>query len=342
MRSRRTPHAAPAARLALTLVAAVLAATALAGCGSTPGSTAGGSSSTGAPAATSPAATTPSPSSSASASGSSTTASSKSTSTAKEPDATRQGGTAPKTVAPLLAPIAKLPKPQPAKQLRGPSTVGVPVLMYHEIANPPAGAAHPDLYVAPAEFAEQMTYLIKHGYHAVTLQQVWDFWHGDATLPSKPVVISFDDGDTPDFTIAAPLLNEIHWPGTLNLIVGKKQLRLKPEIVRALIAAGWEIDSHTVGHTDLPGLPASQLRFELTQSRARLHKLYGVPVNFFCYPSGRFDDAAVAAVEAAGYLGATTTRYGLARPSSPYLMRRVRVSGGTSGAGLGALIQDAP
>ena len=225
--------------------------------------------------------------------------------------------------------------------MTGPSTQGVPILMYHEIGMAPAGAAHPDLYVTPQEFVAHMTYLSTHGYHAVTLQQVWDFWHGTAKLPSKPVVLSFDDGDTPDFTIVAPLLNELHWPGTLNLIVGRKNLRFRPGIVRALIAAGWEIDSHTMTHTDVPGLPAKQLAFEISQSRVRLRQLYGVPVNFFCYPSGRFDDNALAAVQAAGYLGATTTHPGLARPGSPFLMRRIRISGGYSAASFGSLLADA-
>ena len=241
----------------------------------------------------------------------------------------------------MLPPIATLPAPKPAKLLTGPSDAGVPVLMYHVIGVAPAGAAHPDLYVTPKEFVAQMTYLSTHGYHAVTLQQVWDYWHGASTLPSNPVVISFDDGDTPDFTIVAPLLNELHWPGTLNLIVGKKHLRFPVSIVRALIAAGWEIDSHTMTHTDVPGLSAAKLRYEIAQSRVRLRQLYGVPVNFFCYPSGRFDDNAVAAVKAAGYLGATTTLGGLARPGDPWRMRRVRISGGHSAASFAALLRGA-
>jgi len=35
--------------------------------------------------------------------------------------------------------------------------------------------------------------------------------------------------------------------------------------------------------------------------------MFHVPVNFFCYPAGRYDDAVIAAVQGAGYLGATTT-----------------------------------
>jgi hypothetical protein len=55
--------------------------------------------------------------------------------------------------------------------------------------------------------------------------------------------------------------------------------------------------------------------------------MFHVPVNFFCYPAGRYDTAVLAAVHQAGYLGATTTNYGLARPGDLYTLARVRVNG---------------
>jgi peptidoglycan/xylan/chitin deacetylase (PgdA/CDA1 family) len=246
------------------------------------------------------------------------------------------------TVAPLRHPIATLPQPLPARTLTHPQNLPVPVLMYHVIGKAPRGASDPDLYVTPKEFVAQMTYLSKHGYHAVTLKQVYDYWHGKATLPSKPIVLSFDDGDMPDFLIVAPLLKELHWPGVLNLISGSKShLRLKKKIVRALIAEGWEIDSHTVSHVEVPQLSGSQLRFQIGQSRKRLQEWYGVPVDFFCYPYGRFNAKSIAAVKAAGYLGATTTRGGLARPGEIWQMRRVRVSGGLSQKSFARLLKTA-
>ena len=56
-----------------------------------------------------------------------------------------------------------------------------------------------------------------------------------------------------------------------------------------------------------------------------------MPVNWFCYPSGHYDAAVIAAVKAAGYLGSTTVVPGWARPGSdPYRLPRLRVLGGTS------------
>ena len=70
----------------------------------------------------------------------------------------------------------------------------VPILMYHVIAAAPAGVAYPELFVRPNDFAGQMDWLAAHGYHAVTLRQVYDYWLKGTPLPRHAIVISFDDG----------------------------------------------------------------------------------------------------------------------------------------------------
>ena len=80
--------------------------------------------------------------------------------------------------------------------------------------------------------------------------------------------------------------------------------------MRRLIAAGWEVASHSATHPDLRKIDDAALRQEVAGSRATLQKLLHVPVEFFCYPAGRLDDRVVAAVRAAGYSGATTTALG--------------------------------
>jgi hypothetical protein len=64
-----------------------------------------------------------------------------------------------------------------------------------------------------------------------------------------------------------------------------------------------------------------------------LRHLFHVPVDFFCYPSGRYDARVIAAVRRAGYLGATTTNYGLARPGNLYTLDRIRINGSDGIAG---------
>lgn len=219
-------------------------------------------------------------------------------------------------------------------------TTPTPILMYHVIARPPEDALYPDLYVAPRRFAAHMAYLARYGYRVVTLQQVWDHWHGGLRLPRKPVVVTFDDGSRGWYTHAHPILRKHGWVGTMNLAVNHlNRWDLPVRWARRLVGAGWEVDSHTLSHPDLTVLGDRDLRLETAGSRTRLRKLFGVPVNFFCYPTGRYDERVVAAVRKAGYLGAMTVVEGLAVPTRPFALARVRVSGSDDVAAFAAKLK---
>jgi peptidoglycan/xylan/chitin deacetylase (PgdA/CDA1 family) len=200
--------------------------------------------------------------------------------------------------------------------------------MYHVIAEPPDDARLPELFVGERDFAGQMVWLERHGFHPVTLRTVWDSWHGGPALAPRPIVISFDDGYRSAVTTALPVLAFREWPGVLNLTVDHlRPAGLRRRDVQRLIDAGWEIDAHTITHADLTALDGELLDREVAGSRAAIRRIFGVPADFFCYPSGQYDDAVIAAVRRAGFLGATTTEYGLARASEPFTLSRVRVSG---------------
>ncbi len=217
----------------------------------------------------------------------------------------------------------------------------VPILMYHVIAPPVAGAPYPDLYVLRKDFAGQVRWLARHGYHAVTLRRVYDAWRGRGTLPDRPIVLSFDDGYRSQFTNAFPILRARHWPGVVNLEVNDEHRSWGLSLARArvLVRGGWEIDAHTISHPDLTALGAAALEREVNGSRQILRRQLRVPVDFFCYPAGRYDGAVIEAVRSAGFLGATTTRYGLARPSELFTLKRVRINGSDGLAGFASKLR---
>lgn len=219
----------------------------------------------------------------------------------------------------------------------GPRNAPVPILMYHVIADPPAGTPYPELWVSPVAFAHQVAALAHAGYHATTLQTVWRAWHGHGAMPRHPIVVSFDDGYESQSTRARRTLDGLGWPGVLNLAVKNVGIAggLSRVEVRAMMRDGWEIDAHTISHVDLTTLDAQRLTHEVAGSRAWLHKAFGVPVDFFCYPAGRYDPAVEAAVRAAGYHGATTENPGIAaHQQDPYALPRVRVTPSMTPAGL--------
>lgn len=232
-----------------------------------------------------------------------------------------------------------------ASRLPRPSrSVSAPILMYHVINPPPAGAPFPGLYVPKPELVEQLQALAKAGYDAVTLEQLWSHWHDGTPLPKgKPIVLSFDNGYQSQFTNALPVLNRLGWHGVENIqLTGlpPSQGGLSDEQVKGLVAAGWELDTQGISHAELPALDAEELRYQVATARREVAKRYDVPVNWFCYPSGHYNATVIAAVQAAGYRGATTVVPGwAARAGDPYRLPRLRVLGGTNGSELVALIE---
>ena len=200
----------------------------------------------------------------------------------------------------------------------------VPILTYHRVGSSP-------------RFARQVAALARHGYSAVTLGRVWQAWRGEAGLPRRPVVLTFDDGYLSHYRTAAQTLRARGWPGVLNLQVDRLGVAggLTRKQVRRMLADGWQLDSHTLSHPDLTAVGPERLRRELIGSRAAIQREFGVTTNFLSFPYGRFDAAVKAAVSAAGYLAATTTRRGVARPGGdPFELPRISVSPRTSPATL--------
>jgi peptidoglycan/xylan/chitin deacetylase (PgdA/CDA1 family) len=228
---------------------------------------------------------------------------------------------------------ARAASPRPAEPVADPGRA-IPILMYHVVGVPPPHAPLAGLYVAPDLFARQMAALRAAGYQAVTLRQAYDVWKGLAPSPRRPIVLSFDDGYVGQFTYARPVLASYGWPGVLNLQVGRLNVPggLSADQVRQMIAAGWEVDDHTVTHPDLTRVPPARLREEVVGAARRIRQTFGVPVEFFCYPAGRYDPAVVKVVREAGFLGATTTWPGDAAPAADgwWTLDRVRVAAGES------------
>jgi peptidoglycan/xylan/chitin deacetylase (PgdA/CDA1 family) len=217
-----------------------------------------------------------------------------------------------------------------------PGTASVPILVYHVINARPAGSsADPALYVPADEFSSQMEALKANGWHSVTLDQIEAYWTRGASLgPGKPIVITFDNGYASQYTNALPVLKRLGWPGVENLELAglpPSEGGLTDAQIRGLIAAGWELDTQGMSHADLTGLDAARLTNEVATARQTLHGRYGVPANWFSYPSGDYDATVIDAVRAAGYLGATTVNPGWASPQQDrFRLPRLVVTGGTA------------
>ncbi|UCH84787.1 MAG: polysaccharide deacetylase family protein [Candidatus Latescibacterota bacterium] len=115
---------------------------------------------------------------------------------------------------------------------------GVPVLCYHYLREDTTplqfakilGALilnmplidNMDLWTQTASaFDKQMAFLKSEGYQTVGLGDLDRWRRGLATLPPKPVVITFDDGDRSVFDIAYPILERYGFTATLFVVTSK-------------------------------------------------------------------------------------------------------------------------
>ena len=219
-----------------------------------------------------------------------------------------------------------------------PNLAGVPVLMYHYVTDSLEGSGLAKLRVRPAAFARQMKYLKESGYQTITFQDYHRHVTEDAALPSKPVIISFDDGARDCLTQARGHLKSHGFHGVVFVVtegVGGTnawdRAKNEPEIqlmnwqeLLELAAEGWEIGSHTSSHAELTGLDDRRLAEELLSSKKTLEDNLGREVWTLSYPYGRHDERVRKAAREIGYRLAVTTRHGKNVPGEdPFQLKRI-------------------
>jgi peptidoglycan/xylan/chitin deacetylase (PgdA/CDA1 family) len=214
--------------------------------------------------------------------------------------------------------------------------ITVPILMYHYIRQPPpirADSLGFKLSISPTEFTAQVDSLWASGYHAVDLNDIRAYFAGRQPLPSRPVVITFDDGYADLFTTAYPILAKHHFKAVAYIVssfVGRPGYVTADQLLQ-LDHNGIEIASHTVDHPDLARSSAGSRMQELVDSKRWLEQLVGHPVLDFAYPSGKFNPQVVSEVQMAGYDTAVTTMTSVDHSRADrYVWTRVRVGGGES------------
>lgn len=211
---------------------------------------------------------------------------------------------------------------------------GPVMLMYHAIA---PGSGHPawPWAVSMQQFRAQLDFLAESRYATPTMAELAE---PGRVWPGRTAVITFDDGYVDNlaaceelerrgmraswFIVSGAVGRPPGWPDD-----GRPAGRmLNAAELRDMRAAGMEIGSHTVNHARLTEADDAQLQRELADSKAVLEDLLGAPVSSFAYPYGAWDARCAAAVAAAGYAAACTTRTGWAlRDNDPYKLRRLTV-----------------
>jgi peptidoglycan/xylan/chitin deacetylase (PgdA/CDA1 family) len=180
--------------------------------------------------------------------------------------------------------------------------VPAPILLYHHVR---PGDSDSRYVVTPGMFAAQMRSLRAWGYNPVPISRVLDALLNEARLPPRPVVITFDDGYEDVYEYAFPILSRYGFSGVVYLVGDKLDAPgfLSRLQIAELVAAGWEVGSHTQNHADLTRVQVDLVE-EIEDSKRFLESALSIPMETFAYPYGMATPRIRGLVEESGYRGA--------------------------------------
>lgn len=238
-------------------------------------------------------------------------------------------------------PISVTPKPQPKSDITSlPQTSGrsvrVPIIYYHYIGNNPnpEDKQRDNLSVSPDLFDAQMGYLAKAGYTPITLDTLVAALRGEADLPAKPIVITFDDGYVDLYLNAFQILRKYSFKAVAFIptgLVGTSYYASWDQLLEMKNSGLVVLEAHSVNHVNLAAQPQDRLLYEVKESRKVLQEKTGLPINFMAYPYGTSDSTAWEAAKNAGYIGALGTWSSTFQSEGTIFdMPRIKIAGGTS------------
>jgi peptidoglycan/xylan/chitin deacetylase (PgdA/CDA1 family) len=210
-----------------------------------------------------------------------------------------------------------------AQALRAARQFYVPVFIYHHVKNlkPADNATERGLTILPSQFRAQLQYVKGHGYHTISAAALTAALLGKGKLPSKPVVLTFDDGYRDMYTNVYPLLQRLHMVATFFVVPGflgtTRYLTWKQ--VEDMSRHGMDVEAHTMTHPDLTLVSAAQARDEIARSRQLLQSRLHTAVQVFAYPYGDYNAAVLRDVRVTGYSAAFTTHQGWIESSAGML-----------------------
>lgn len=204
--------------------------------------------------------------------------------------------------------------------------VRIPILMYHSISDTDPSN---NLLVPPEMFEEQINWLEENGFTSMLLDDVIKAMD-TGKVPKKPVVITFDDGYTDNYTDAYQTLKKHNMKATFFIItnnVDKDSTYMSSDMLKEMKSNGMAIENHTSNHLELNKLSKDDQISSIKDGQDFLKNIIGVEGKFLCYPVGRYDNITIETAKELGVQAAVTTEGGISSmDNGVYKLKRVRIS----------------
>ena len=185
----------------------------------------------------------------------------------------------------------------------------VPILCYHQVRNwkPTDGKVGKDYIVEIQNFKDQMKMLADSGYHTILPDQLYAYLNTGAALPSKPIMLTFDDTDMDQFTIVRPTLEKLGYKAVyfiMTVSIGRKGKfvdYMTKEQIKQLSDEGNIIGSHTYDHKNFKKYAGKDWEEQLDKPTKRLEEITGKKMTEFAYPFGLWNAEGIPELKKRGF-----------------------------------------
>ena len=207
----------------------------------------------------------------------------------------------------------------------------VPILCYHQIRDWRAtdSKAAKDYIVPTAEFKAQMKMLADSGYHTILPDQLYNYLNNGAKLPSKPIMLTFDDTVLGQFTVASPEMKKYGFKGVffiMTVSLGRPNYMTKAQ-VKSLSDEGHLIGSHTWDHHNVKKYQGEDWVTQIEKPTKTLEEITGKEIKYFAYPFGLWNPEAIPQLKKRGFIGAFVLAEKRDEKDPLFTIRRIIASG---------------
>ncbi|WP_026899196.1 polysaccharide deacetylase family protein [Daejeonella oryzae] len=207
----------------------------------------------------------------------------------------------------------------------------VPILCYHQIRDWKAkdSKAAKDYIVPIDQFKAHLKMLADSGYHTILPDQLYNYLNNGAKLPSKPIMLTFDDTDLDQFTVAAPEMKKYGFKGVffiMTVSLGRPNYMSKAQ-VKELSDDGHVIGSHTWDHHNVKKYQGEDWVTQIEKPTKTLKEITGKDIKYFAYPFGLWNPQAIPELKKRGFIGAFILAEKRDENDPLFTIRRIIASG---------------
>ena len=207
----------------------------------------------------------------------------------------------------------------------------VPILCYHQIRDwTVRDSKNAKDYITPiATFKAHIKMLADSGYHTVSPDQLYAYMTTGAKLPSKPIMLTFDDTDLDQFTIARPTLEQYGYKAmyfVMTVSLGRPHYMTKA-MVKQLSDEGNIIGSHTWDHHNVKKYQGQDWVTQIDKPTKTLEDITGKKINYFAYPFGLWNEQAFPELKKRGFVAAFSLAEKRDQNDPMFTIRRIIASG---------------